>query len=296
MRLRGDVVATERTVPVMRGRIDMYKSILVIAGSDSIAGAGIEIDIKTAAAHGIYATCAITSVTSQNTLGVHAIQGIHPDVVASQIRSVVDDVPPSAVKIGMVGNRNIAFGIRDGLLACPGTPVVLDPVLVATSGGSLADDDAVDYLLSMLAPLATVVTPNLPEASALTGIEIIGDESSAEAALILRERGVGHVLIKGGHLSPDEPSNTCIDRLYLADGSMRTFEHPRLPGEYHGTGCSLSTAIACNLASGMDVPDAVGAGTDFLHDVLEAAHAGRGNCPPTKGVSLIDPFSGRLTR
>ena len=296
MRLRGDVVATERTVPVMRGRIDMNKSILVIAGSDSIAGAGIEIDIKTAAAHCIYATCAITSVTSQNTLGVHAIQGIHPDVVASQIRAVFDDVPPSAVKIGMVGSRDIAYGIRVGLQAYPEVPVVLDPVLVATSGGSLADDDAVNFLISVLAPLATVITPNLPEASALTGIEISDGDSSAEAAKALRDRGVGNVLIKGGHLSPDESSDTCVDRLYLADGSMRLFEHPRLSGEYHGTGCSLSTAIACNLASGMDIADAVKAGTDFLHEVLEAAHAGRGNCPSAKGVRLIDPFAAHITR
>ena len=276
----------------MRGRIDMDKSILIIAGSDSIAGAGIQIDLKTAAAHGVYATCAITSVTAQNTLGVNAIQGIHPDVVTSQIWAVFDDVPPAAVKIGMVGNRNIAFGIYDGLFKHPNVPVVLDPVLVATSGVDLADDDAVDYLLKLLAPLSTVITPNHPEACALTGIDIEDEQSSAKAASILQERGVRNVLIKGGHPIKDDPANQSTDRLYLEDGTVLEFHHDRVPGEFHGTGCSLSTSIACNLARGMNVPDAVEAAGNFISRVLHASLDGTANVPTAHGTSLIDPFRG----
>ncbi|MGI6221368.1 MAG: bifunctional hydroxymethylpyrimidine kinase/phosphomethylpyrimidine kinase [Coriobacteriales bacterium] len=270
----------------------MNESILVIAGSDSIAGAGIQIDIKTAAAHRVHATTALTAVTAQNTVGVTAVHPIPAEVIAAQIDAIFDDVRPGAVKIGMVGCREAAKAIASCLSSHERVPVVLDPVLVATAGGSLADDDATDFLMELLAPLSTVMTPNLPEASALSGIEVVDDESSLAAAKTLLARGASAVLIKGGHGCKEE----CIDRLYSSSGEVLTMTNGRIPGEYHGTGCSLSTAIACNIACGMSIKDAVSAGVDFMHTVLEDASRGRGALPATRGTKLIDPLAPSFTR
>jgi hydroxymethylpyrimidine/phosphomethylpyrimidine kinase len=247
----------------MRGRMDMDKTILVIAGSDSCAGAGLEIDLKCAAAHGVHATCAVTAVTAQNTCEVIAIQPVDPQVVRSQIKAACADMPPAAVKIGMLGNADIAEVVADELVAYPKLPVVLDPVLVATVGATLTDASVFELVRDTLIPRATVVTPNIPEAAKLTGVDIVDAKSMGRAAQILLDAGAHAVLIKGGHGCDD----VLVDRLY-ADGGVHEYASKRLPGEYHGTGCALSTAIVCNLACGIDLEDAVREGHDFIARAL----------------------------
>ena len=242
-------------------------TILSIAGSDSCAGAGIQIDMKTAAAHGVYATCAITALTAQNTLQVSAVQMTQPEVLRAQIEAVCADMPPAAVKIGMLGTAQTAQVVADALRGLAGVPIVLDPVLVATAGAELTSADAFGVLRGQLVPLATVVTPNLPEAAALAGVDVVDAASSAQAAQAFADMGAKAVLVKGGHGEED----VIVDRLYTQqpDGlSCREFTARRLPGEYHGTGCSLSTAIACNLAAGADVPQAVAAAHAYLASAL----------------------------
>lgn len=241
----------------------MDKTILIIAGSDSCAGAGVEIDLKCAEAHGIHASCAITAVTAQNTCAVTAIQPIDADVVRAQIDAVFDDMPPCAIKIGMLGNGDVATSVAQALLEHPDVPVVLDPVLVATAGATLTEASVFELVRDTLVPRATVVTPNIPEASELTGIEVTDRESMGQAARVFLDAGAQAVLVKGGH----DHEDVIIDRLYVGD---ELFEYPgkRLAGEYHGTGCCLSTAIACNLAQGLSLEAAVREGHDFIARAL----------------------------
>ena len=257
----------------------MDKTILVIAGSDSCAGAGLQIDIKTAAAHGVHATCALTAVTAQNTREVTAIEPVSPECVREQIDAVFDDMPPDAIKIGMLGHADVARAVADALAEHSDVPVVLDPVLVATAGATLTEASVFELVRDTLIPAATVVTPNIPEASQLTGIEVVDAQSMRQSAELFLKAGAKAVLIKGGHASQD----TLVDRLY-AGASVYEFASRRLPGEYHGTGCSLSSAIACNLACGMELKDAVAEGHEFiaraLQHPLELGH----------GTSVFDPM------
>ena len=256
----------------MRGRkVNMEKSILIIAGSDSCAGAGAQIDLKTAAAHGVYATCALTAVTAQNTRAVTAIQLVDPDVVVAQVRAVFDDMRPRAVKVGMLGSAAIAQAVAAELAGHRDVPVVLDPVLVATAGGTLTEADALEVIRGPLLAQAALVTPNVPEAEALSGIEPFDAASTGRCAAALLSRGARAVLVKGGHFpegaGADADEGLVVDRLYTA-GGMRKLKSPRLPGEFHGTGCSLSTAIACNLALGKPLEEAVEAAHSYLADAL----------------------------
>lgn len=241
----------------------MDKTILIIAGSDSCAGAGVEIDLKCAAAHDVHGACAITAVTAQNTREVTAIQPIDPQVVRAQIDAVFDDMPPLAVKIGMLGNGDIATVVASALAEHPEIPVVLDPVLVATAGATLTEASVFTLVRDTLIPHAALVTPNIPEACELTGIDVHDAKSMQQAAHAFFELGARAALIKGGH----EGGSTLVDRLYMGD-DVHEFSSPRLPGEYHGTGCTLSTAIACNLACGMALVDAVREGHDFIARAL----------------------------
>lgn len=236
-------------------------TILTIAGSDSCAGAGIQIDMKTAAAHGVHATCAITAITAQNTREVSAVQMTRPEVLRAQIEAIWDDMPPQAVKVGMLGTAEIASCVADCLAEHPGVPVVVDPVLVATAGAELTSAEAFEAIRSRLVPLATIVTPNLPEAIALTGIQDV--QGAAQRFL---ELGAAAVLVKGGHA--DGPR---IEDLLCVGGgepASHVLEADRIPGEFHGTGCSISSAIACNLAAGASVVDAVFAAHAYLQDAL----------------------------
>lgn len=252
----------------------MDTSILIIAGSDSCGGAGVEIDLKCAAAHDVHGCCAITAVTAQNTCEVTAIQSVEPDVVRAQIDAVFTDMPPAAIKIGMLGNADVATCVAEALAEHPEVPVVLDPVLVATAGATLTEASVFDLVRHTLIPRAAVVTPNIPEAGELTGIEVVDAQTMSQAAQVLLDAGAEAVLIKGGH----GHDATIVDRLYL-DGEVFEYPSKRLEGEFHGTGCCLSTAIASNLALGLPLEEAVREGHDFiaraLREPLDLGHGTR---------------------
>ncbi|NOY28423.1 MAG: bifunctional hydroxymethylpyrimidine kinase/phosphomethylpyrimidine kinase [Oligoflexia bacterium] len=247
--------------------------VLSIAGSDPSGGAGVQADLKTFLDHGVYGMAAITAITAQNTLGLARVQSVQPDLLADQIRLVLADIPPAAVKIGMLKDVAIVDLVADLLSDYPG-PIVLDPVILSTSGTRLLDAPAQRALVTRLAPLATVITPNLPEATVLLG----GQEPAAWAS----SSGVA-VLLTDGH--GDEA--TVRDRLYLPDGSSSTVSHPRLDTpNSHGTGCTLSSALAARLARGEDLTDAAHAAVAYVTALLSASAThklGAGNGPLLHG-------------
>lgn len=252
-------------------------AVLSIAGSDSSGGAGIQADIKTVTAHRLFAETAITAITAQNTRGVTAVQDISPDIVAAQIDAVFDDIRPAAVKIGMVSSAAIINAIADRLEAWDAQNVVLDPVMVATSGARLIAEDAAEALTERLFPLATVITPNIPEAAALLDYVIDSERTQQNAAVLLARRFGCAALVKGGHfvneandvLAEPAPANDEGER--VGDPLTTWFRHKRIEtANTHGTGCTLSSAIACALAQGMTLPDAVNAGKAYLTGALAA--------------------------
>jgi len=250
------------------------KVVLTIAGSDSSGGAGIQADIKTIAAHGLYAESVITALTAQNTTGVYGVLEAPPEFVANQMACVFDDIPPHAVKIGMVSNIAIMEVIAEGLKKYDAKNVVVDPVMVATSGGKLMADGASQGLSKYLFPIATVITPNLPEAEVLAGMDVKNRSDMLEAAKKIYSCIGTAVLVKGGHL-PE-----CSDDL-LYDGSAAWFETDRVDTvNTHGTGCTLSSAIACNLAIGENLVDAVHNAKVYITGALKAGlNLGKG-CGP----------------
>ncbi|MEM7378579.1 MAG: bifunctional hydroxymethylpyrimidine kinase/phosphomethylpyrimidine kinase [Pseudomonadota bacterium] len=240
---------------------------LTIAGSDSGGGAGIQADLKTFSALGVYGASVLTAVTAQNTRAVTAVQDIEPDVIAAQIEAVCSDLDVGAIKIGMLSSVAIIDVVAQALadLRCP---IVLDPVMVAKSGDALLASDAVLHLRTRLLPLARVVTPNLPEAAQLLGSDPARtpDEMAAQADA-LRAFGAEAVLMKGGHADGDVCTDVLVDR----DGSER-FDAARVPTRNtHGTGCTLSSAIAAHLARGLSLSSAVAASHRYLHDAIRAA-------------------------
>ncbi len=248
---------------------------LTIAGSDSSGGAGIQADLKTFAALGVYGASAITAVTAQNTRGVRAINVLPPAIITAQVDAVLDDLPIGAVKIGMLSSADVIAVVADRLCAY-GTPnIVLDTVMLAKSGDALLRDDAVQALIEQLLPLATIITPNLPEAARLLGRMQLGD--AIEAARALLALGAPAVLLKGGHAAGE----TITDILVTLDAEPVRFTHPRMPTvNTHGTGCSLSSAIAAGLARGLPLPDAVEAGIHWLHQaIVHAWPLGSGHGP-----------------
>lgn len=257
----------------------MIRNVLTIAGSDPSGGAGIQADLKTFAANGTYGMAALTALTAQNTQGVSAVELASPGFVAAQIKSVFDDVRVDAIKIGMIATAEIARAVADTLADHRDIPVVLDPVMVAKGGASLLAEDAVAALRDALLPLATVVTPNLPEAARLLGMAEAADrEAMAGQAAALVHLGPAAVLVKGGHLDqPDSPD------VLWTKGALRWFDAPRTPGKNtHGTGCTLSSAIAAQLARGADVVTAVAAAKRYVTGAIAAADAlsvGQGHGP-----------------
>ena len=252
---------------------------LTIAGSDSSGGAGIQADLKTFAALGVYGACAITALTAQNTLGVQAIFEVSPGFVREQMRSVARDLDVRAIKIGMLATSAIIAAVADGLEDFPNVPVVLDPVMVAASGDPLLEASAVETLRGRLLPCATLVTPNLAEAAILTGGKEAGSEEEMQAqALSLRDAGALAVLVKGGHAKAD----TAVDIYLDAEGQLR-LEAPRIAtSNTHGTGCTLSAAIAAELAKGASLRDAVTTAKNYISAALKAAdtlHIGKGRGP-----------------
>ena len=222
------------------------EAVLSIAGSDSSGGAGIQADIKTIAAHRLFAETAITALTAQNTLGVTGVLDVDPAFVAKQIDAVFEDIRPAAVKVGMVSSAAIIEAVADALERHAAANIVVDPVMVATSGARLIGDDAIEALKARLLPLADVVTPNMPEAAVLAGFEVVDETSMERAALRLAEAGTGAALVKGGHRH-----DRADDVLVTAEGDVVWLRAPRVDTENaHGTGCTLSSAIACGLAQG----------------------------------------------
>lgn len=262
-------------------------AVLTIAGSDSSGGAGIQADIKTITAHRLYAESAITAITAQNTQGVTAVQDIDPAIVGAQIDAVFEDIRPAAVKIGMVSSAAIIETIAERLRAWDAQNVVVDPVMVATSGARLIAEDAAEALTRELFPLATVITPNIPEAQVLLDYEIDSERTQQNAAMLLANRFGCAALVKGGHFVNEandvlaEPAPTGEDGVRLGDPLTTWFHHKRIEtSNTHGTGCTLSSAIACALADGMELANAVNAGKAYLTGALAAGlDLGHGNGP-----------------
>ena len=255
---------------------------LSIAGSDSSGGAGIQADIKTMTMNGVYAMTAITALTAQNTTGVRAIQEVSPAFLQAQIDAVFEDIFPDAVKIGMVASSDLIKVIAERLRFYEPGNIVVDPVMVATSGSSLMKTDAVKTLCQELLPLAMVVTPNIPEAQILAEQEITDENDMLTAAKAIGDRYGCAVLLKGGHSVSD-----ANDLLY-ADGEYRWFYGKRINNpNTHGTGCTLSSAIAANLAKGYGLEDAVGKAKDYISGALAAMlDLGHGSGPTNHAVEL----------
>ena len=249
-----------------------HPTILTIAGSDSGAGAGIQADIKAAAALGCYATTAITAVTAQNTLGVSAIYTMPDKIIEQQILCVLDDIGADAIKIGMLATPEIARLVGRILTKYPQIPVILDPVLVATSGDTLSNSDTIDIIINELMPISTLITPNVPEALALTN-------NSEDAWGYLKTKGCNALLLKGGH---GEDSEMVTDRLFLGD-AVHEFSSKFIDTKNtHGTGCTLSSAIASYMALGYELVYAVELAHDYVHHAIASAvdiNMGAGHSP-----------------
>lgn len=254
---------------------------LSIAGSDSGGGAGIQADLHTFAAFGVHGTCAITSITAQNTSGVAAVHRVPAAVVTAQMMAVLEDFHVAAVKIGMLATPSIARTVAFALDRYPKIPVVLDPVLVATTGARLGRDDLPGALLKHWLGRASLWTPNIPEAESLLNRTIRTPSDMRKAAADLLEQGARAVLLKGGHLTSRELSD-----LLLTNSGEHWFRHPRIRGEGHGTGCTLSAAIAAGLARGDGLEVAVERAITYVHDALSRGYR------PGKGKLLVLDHAG----
>jgi hydroxymethylpyrimidine/phosphomethylpyrimidine kinase len=250
--------------------------LLVIAGSDSSAGAGLQADLKTAQAFGVYAQTAVTAVTAQNTRGVRAFQAMPPELVRAQIDLALEDIGADAIKIGMLGNGAVAAAVADALEGVD-LPLVLDPVLLSSSGVALLDAAGVEILKTRLLPRATLLTPNLPEAQALVGIDAGSAHGVRNAMQAFALCGARYVLFKGGH----DDSPIVRDVLAGEVGEPIIFEAPRQPSRHtHGTGCTLATAIACGLAEGTALKDAVARAHAYVQEAIRTAPGLGEGCGP----------------
>lgn len=264
----------------------MMKTALTIAGSDSSGGAGIQADIKTMMANGVYAMSAITALTAQNTTGVTAILNVTPEFLAQELDAVFTDIYPDAVKIGMVSESELIRTIAARLKQYGAKNIVVDPVMVATSGAKLICDEAVDILKTELFPLASVLTPNIPETEVLTGRLVRSAEDMVEAARQIADTYHCAVLVKGGH-----KLNDANDLLYT-DGSYRWFKGKRIDNpNTHGTGCTLSSAIASNLAKGLSMEVSVERAKEYISGALSAMlNLGQGSGPMDHGFAIKNEF------
>ena len=252
--------------------------LLIIAGSDSGGGAGIQADIKTATVLGAYATTAITAITAQDTEAVHAIHAVPEETILAQIRAVLDDIGADAIKTGMLASSSVIKIVRQGIKDA-GVPLILDPVMVAKGGAKLLEDDAQHALKSELLPLAFLATPNLPEAEMLVGfpVQTIKDQKRAGEALC--EAGAHAALIKGGH--GEDSQSALIHDVLVCGEDVEVFESPRIPTQNtHGTGCTLASAIASFIARGDNLKDAVRDAREYVFGAIKhAPHLGKGHGP-----------------
>ena len=256
---------------------DSIPTALTIAGSDSGGGAGIQADLKTFEAHGVFGMSVITALTAQNS---HAVTAVHPtptEMVTAQIDAVASDFPIGAVKTGMLGGADTVAVVADGIQRWSLGPVVVDPVMISKSGDALLEPDAVDAVAEMLLPLATVVTPNAHEAARLTGHEVRTLDDARRAARQLLEMGPGAVLVKGGHLDDEAEA---VDLLLTAEGET-VFREDRIDTpNTHGTGCTYASAIAANLARGLDLTEAVRRARAYVQSAIRhALDLGEGHGP-----------------
>lgn len=256
----------------MKGRV------LIVAGSDSGGGAGVQADIKTVTALGGYAMTAITAITVQNTQGVFDVHEAPPELVRAQIEAVVGDIGADVWKFGMLGSAALAQAALEAWRECgEGAPLVLDPVMIAKGGARLLTDDAVELVRERLVPIAAIVTPNAPEAEALTGLEVASLDGQIDAAELLVERlGAHAALVKGGHIDGDAVRDVLLTR-----EGYRVFEGPRLRTRAtHGTGCTLASAIAAHMAQGAGIEAAVEAARAYVFEAMRRAPGlGRGHGP-----------------
>jgi hydroxymethylpyrimidine/phosphomethylpyrimidine kinase len=260
-----------------RGRV------LIIAGSDSGGGAGVQADIKTVTALGGYAATAITAITVQNTLGVQEVLKLPAELVTAQARAVLDDIGADAFKTGMLARRSIVEAVADLLEAHPAIPAVIDPVMIAKGGQALLSGRALDTLINRLVPRADLLTPNAPEAEALTGVAVTDLDSQRRAADALLAMGARAVLLKGGHI----PGKQVIDLLATPDGETQ-LEGPRLDTPHtHGTGCTLASACAAGLAQGLSLAEAVARAWAYTAEAIRRAPGfGQGHGPIDHGWPL----------
>lgn len=258
------------------------KTALTIAGSDSSGGAGIQADLKTMTVNGVYAMSAITALTAQNTVGVQGIYEVPAEFLKKQIDSVFTDIRPDAVKIGMVSSTELILTIVERMLYYKAKNIVVDPVMVATSGASLLEDSAIEALQKKLLPHATLITPNIPEAELLTGLKIEKEKDMEQAAKYMYETYGCFVLCKGGHNCQD-----ANDVLYDGNGIYWYYGKRIENSNTHGTGCTLSSAIAANLAKGRSVEEAIALAKEYLSGALEAMlDLGTGSGPLDHGYCV----------
>lgn len=273
---------------MLKGEKEMkMKTALTIAGSDCSGGAGIQADLKTMTMNGVYAMSVITALTAQNTTGVRAIQESTPEFLKQQLDAVFEDIYPDAVKIGMAASSSLIHVIAERLHFYGAKNVVVDPVMAATSGSALMENDAVQTLIEELLPIAALVTPNIPEAQILSGMVIENKENMAAAAKKIGDSCHCAVLLKGGHRI-----NDANDLLY-AEGEMVWFERKRINNpNTHGTGCTLSSAIASNLAKGVGLVPAVQMAKDYISEALAAMlDLGKGSGPMQHNFALNKLFT-----
>ncbi len=263
------------------------KTALTVAGSDPSGGAGIQADIKTMTMNGVYAMSAITALTAQNTTGVTGISEVSPDFLKEQMDMIFDDIYPDSVKIGMVSNSGLIEVIADRLSFYQAKNIVVDPVMVATSGADLMQNEAVGTMKELLLPLAAVVTPNIPEAEVLSGMKIENEEDMEKVAVYISKTYHCAVLLKGGHNINDANDLLC------RNGEVKWFCGRRIDNpNTHGTGCTLSSAIAANLAKGFCLDEAVQRAKDYISEALNAMlDLGKGSGPLHHAFHLAGKFS-----
>lgn len=251
------------------------KTVLTIAGSDSSGGAGIQADIKTMTVNGVYAMSAITALTAQNTMGVMSVLEVAPDFLKQQIDAVFTDIPPDAVKTGMVASKALIEVIVERLKFYKAPNIVVDPVMVSTSGSRLIEEVAVHTLQEQLFPIASLITPNIPEAQVITGLKICSSEDMLKAAESMGRKFNTAVLLKGGH------SISNANDLLYSEGDFKWIEGAKIDNpNTHGTGCTLSSAIAANLAKGYDMETSVRNAKDYISGALSAMlDLGKGSGP-----------------